>query len=278
MIKKLTSLEPHTDFIHGFYGDPDFSEPMLVTEEEIEVNLNSALDGPHDHLMGVFEGGVLTGLFVFLIIEEEKYIEMIVGLSRSEAAYGEAADWLAANYPGFQADFVFNPRNTVLAGVLRARGAMFDTEQQRMVLEGGRRSMDTAGIVPLGEANKAQYVAIHATDCYWTGEKVAAEQGRFRTFVAMESGRAVGYIDVTALHDENEIFDLRVLESSRRRGWGRKLLEKALEANHPHGMMLMVEVDNSPAIALYESAGFVKKDGQNSVLAVWHTGDIAGAI
>ena len=40
-------------------------------------------------------------------------------------------------------------------------------------------------------------------------------------------------------------------------GYGRKLLAKA--ENGQKGMMLLVDVDNEPAIRLYQRAGFVKK-------------------
>jgi len=34
-------------------------------------------------------------------------------------------------------------------------------------------------------------------------------------------------------------------------------------------MMLLLDVGNAPAIALYESAGFVRVPGQNSLTATW---------
>ena len=69
--------------------------------------------------------------------------------------------------------------------------------------------------------------------------------------------------------EENEPNDLRVLEAYRRRGWGRRLLAKAIELNRPHGMMLLVDTDNVPALRLYESMGFEKAEGENSLTASW---------
>ncbi|MBD5460380.1 MAG: GNAT family N-acetyltransferase [Lachnospiraceae bacterium] len=77
----------------------------------------------------------------------------------------------------------------------------------------------------------------------------------------------VGYLDVTCCHEENEPYDLWVREEYRRKGYGRKLLAKALEMNKPKGMMLLVEIHNEAAIHLYESMGFEKMDNQNSVAA-----------
>ena len=76
-------------------------------------------------------------------------------------------------------------------------------------------------------------------------------------------------MDVTYCFEENEPFDLLVLEKYRRKGYGRKMLAKALEMNHPKQMMLLVDVDNMPAIRLYESMGFETADGQNSLTAHW---------
>ena len=118
------------------------------------------------------------------------------------------------------------------------------------------------------------YCAIHNKDMYWTGEKVMQAQDRFRTFLAIHDGKVVGYMDVTYIFQENEPFDLFVLEEYRRRGYGRKLLAKALEMNQPNGMMLLVDVDNDPAIRLYESMGFVKVQGQNNLTAHWTVPEI----
>lgn len=60
-----------------------------------------------------------------------------------------------------------------------------------------------------------------------------------------------------------------MLEEYRRKGYGRKLLAKALEMNQPNGMMLLVDVDNDSAMRLYESMGFFKVQGQNNLTAHW---------
>ena len=56
-------------------------------------------------------------------------------------------------------------------------------------------------------------------------------------------------------------------------GYGRKLLAKALDMNRPNGMMLLVDVDNEPAIRLYASMGFAKAQGQNNLTAHWRIPD-----
>ena len=272
MIKELTELGPYMDFIGGFAADPDYSEPMISTEENFRCNLLRALERPDDRVLGVFEDGAMTGLFVFEILEEDRYAEMLVGLSRSETADYEIADWLRANIPGYRADFVFNPRNDKLVSMLKTLGAEFEPEQQRMCLADAGVSGDTEGIEPLSDRYNEQYVAIHSRDCYWTGERIVAEGDIFSVLLAVDNGTAVGYIDFTHGWDENEIFDLQVNEDHRRKGWGRKLVIKAIEMNRPNGLMLMADVDNAAALALYEALGFVKIEGQNSRMASWTVG------
>ena len=272
MIKELDSLDPYWDFINEVNADPAYSEPMIGTPENLECNLIKALDRPEDRVLGVFENGEMTGLFVFSEETEIRYMEMLVGLSRSDAAYNEIAEYLRENYPGWQVDFVFNPANDKLLALLEKLGVEPETEQQRMAFSGDAPAADgdTEGVEPLSDKYKEQYFALHATDCYWTGERVAEAGDRFRALLAVDNGTVVGYIDFTHAWDENEIFDILVDENHRGKGWGRKLVLRALQMNRPKDMMLMVVVDNIPALRLYESVGFKKVPGMNSQYAAWH--------
>ncbi|MBQ2191719.1 MAG: hypothetical protein II409_04855, partial [Clostridia bacterium] len=65
MIRILDSLDPYWDFINEVNADPAYSEPMIGTPENLECNLIRALDRPEDRVLGVFEIGEMTGLFVF---------------------------------------------------------------------------------------------------------------------------------------------------------------------------------------------------------------------
>ncbi len=269
----LRSIQAYREckaFVEDFFGDPDFADPMLTDAEQLENNLLKSIRRPETHrVFGVFREKTIIGLFAFLVLPEEQYAEMLVGLSRDLAAYREMASWLATNFPGYDVDFVFNPRNHLLRQLLTEKSAEFEPEQQKMVLGDQVPDRDTAGVELLSQRYAQQYFAIHNQDMYWTGEKVAAAPERFHTFLAIEKGQVIGYIDVTHCFQENEPFDLFVLPEYRRRGWGRKLLAKAVEENRPKGMMLLVEVEDDAAIQLYESAGFVKADGPNSLTAHW---------
>ncbi|MBR5343792.1 MAG: GNAT family N-acetyltransferase [Oscillospiraceae bacterium] len=270
MIRDLDAPVKYLDFALELMDDPCFSEPMLSTGEQMEQHLRRAAGSPDKRALGVFrDDGAMSGLFVFLVLPEERYLEMLVGLSREEEAWEELAALLRESYPGWQADFVFNPKNPLVTALLERRGAAFFTEQQKMVFAGPAPAVDTAGIVPLSGAYREQYLAMHTTDVYWTGERVAAAPELFRVFLAVEEGAVVGYLDLTLGHRENEPVDLLVKKEARRRGWGRKLLAAAIDFNRPAGMMLLVDTDNEPALRLYESMGFVRAERQNSRTATW---------
>ncbi len=270
MIQKLTTLDSCKEFIDKFRNDPNYSDPHLATPENMDSNLYDAVNRKCSGVFGVYREDQLIGLFSFDFLTDERYAEMIVGLSGDEEAYEEIAAYLQENYPGFQADFVFNPQNEEIRAMLKSRGASFDKEMQRMILIDNTIAGDTDGIEPLSERYQPQYFAMHETDCYWTAEKVADTPTMFNAFLAVDDGSVVGYLDITNCYDENEIYDMKVMEAYRRMGWGRKLLKKAIESNRPMGLVLYVYVDNAPAIKLYESVGFQKVPGQNSQLATWN--------
>lgn len=113
----------------------------------------------------------------------------------------------------------------------------------------------------------------HLTARIEAGEKVIKASDRFKTFVAIEDGTVTGYIDVTHCFAENEPYDILVKEEYRRKGYGRQLLVKTLQENEPKDMMLLVDFDNEPAINLYESLGFIKKESGNLLTAYWKVPD-----
>lgn len=265
MVQIIKAYEECREFTAGFQDDPSFSDPKLCDEEQITCNLIRPIEAPDRHcVFGVYSENRMTGLFSFLVLRDETYLEMLAGLSREKDAYTEMFSYLEQAYPGYRVDFVFNPNNFLLKELLEQHKAEFEPEQQKMVWEESVLGVDTSGIELLSDRYAEQYCSIHNKDMYWTGERVLQAPDRFRTFLALCSGKAVGYLDVTYTFPENEPFDLLVLEGYRRRGYGRKLLAKALEMNRPNGMMLFVDADNVPAICLYESMGFAAAQGQNN--------------
>lgn len=267
MLKKLTSVNEYMDFIHEINSDPDFSEPMLCSREQMQCNLLDAPNKPTHQIWGIFEEEEIVGLFVFLVLEEEAYIEMIVGLSRTLKAYEEVLSFLKEKYKGYQIDCVYNPNNHLLHDLLQDEESEFYPEQQKMVLKRDVTYQSSHQIELYSPKYREQYLSIHSDDGYWTADKVIDALGSFRIILAIEKDEVVGYIDVTHKYDENEPYDIFVKEEYRNRGYGKAMLARAIELNRPKDMMVLVEADNAAAIALYESLGFIRSVGENSVTA-----------
>lgn len=267
MLKKLTSVNAYMDFIHEINSDPNFSEPMLCSREQIQCNLLDAPKKPTHLIWGIFEEEEIVGLFVFLVMEEEAYIEMLVGLSRTLEAYEEMFAFLKEKYKGCQVDFVYNPNNHLLHDLLQDEKTEFYPEQQKMVLMRDVPYQSSHQIELYSPKYREQYLSIHSDDGYWTADKVIDALDSFRIILAIEKDEVVGYIDVTHKYDENEPYDIFVKEEYRNRGYGKAMLARAIELNKPKDMMVLVEADNTVAIALYDSLGFIRSVGENSITA-----------
>lgn len=267
MVKKISDLEVYNEFINSFFEDYNYSDPMLTTEEQVRVNLYNSVNKINNDVVGVFEGKCLVGLFVFLVIKEEKYLEMIVGLSRNAKAYHQIMEYLSENYCDFKGDFVFNPRNAILLKILKDKNAIFEKEQQKMVLSRKVKIDRTKHVEEYSNNFMQQYIDVHTKEVYWTAEKVIEATNKFRTILAIEGEEVVGYIDVTKSYEENEIYDLFVKPEFRKKGYARSLISLAIEKNKDSGIMLMVDVDNVPAIRLFDFLGFDKMKHQNNITA-----------
>lgn len=267
MIRLLSSTDEYIGFAGEINSDPSFSAPVYSSADELRQSLLNAPKQPNKLVLGCFDGETILGLFVFFVEEDDKYLELLMALSKYPPAYDELLAYLRERYPGWQCDPVYNPGNRLLQGLLEKCSARFDTEQAKMVLAHEPPPVSDSRIEVYDPKYFDGYSAIHLTDLYWTAGKVVTALDRFRVLLAVEGGEVVGYIDVTTDWEENEIFDFFVKENRRRRGLGRALLSKAIGLNRPKGMMLTVNVDNAPALALYESMGFKTVPGQNCIVA-----------
>lgn len=268
MIKVIRDISPYLDFVASFYDDPEFSDPHLLMKKEKEESVVEWIARTDRFCLAAESNGVVTGIFLFYVIPEEQYIEMLMGVSRSPDAIEEALNYLENNYKNYKVDFVFNPRWLMFIKALTKRGAIFDPEQQRMVHSHRKIEINTDDIQPYADQYKEGYMKIHDdADRYWTSEKTIEAKDRFSIYLSIENGKVVGYIDVSNCFEENEPYDLFVVPECRNKGIGRKLLSKALKENEPKDMMLLVDIDNKAAISLYESVGFVKKENFNMLTA-----------
>lgn len=110
MIEEINDIKIIREFVKDFEENEIFSDPMLKKREQFENNLVKSINDKENKVIGIYDNNKNIGLFSFLIINDEKYIEMLVGLSRVKTAYEEVLKYLKNNYKGFQVDFVYNPK------------------------------------------------------------------------------------------------------------------------------------------------------------------------
>lgn len=264
MIKEIHSFEEYDGFIGELARHPFFSDPHFTYSKE---NLYRSLKRKNEYAFAVLENGITEGLFVWLVLPDDRYIEMIIGFTRKEEAFTEMLSYMERNYCGYSLDFVFNPLNAAISNSLKKRGAIFDPEQQKMILTGTTPNVSTSQIELLTEKWAKQYCDLHSTDTYWTAERILAAQDKFRVLLAIKDGKIKGYLDVQCCYDINEIYALFVKPEAAQQGYELALLVKAVELNRPNQMMVVVDVDAKEEIKLYTAAGFNKMEGQNSITA-----------
>lgn len=268
IIQEIHSFEEYEDFICELARHPLYSDPHFTHNRN---NLYYSLERKDEFAFAVLDNRTIEGLFVWLIIPEEQYIEMIIGFTRNEEAFSEMLSYMEKKYPGFKLDFVFNPLNTAISRPLKAKGALFNPEQQKMLHMGTLPDVSTECVELYSERWKDHYCRLHRTETYWTAERVISALYRFSVLLAVKEGKVQGYLDVTHCYDENEIYDLFVKPESAQQGYEMAMLAKAIELNGQHKMMVLVDVDNEAETELYAAAGFKRMEGYNSVLASYRT-------
>ena len=98
-------------------------------------------------------------------------------------------------------------------------------------------------------------------------------------FVEVQDGVIAGYLDYWIMYENAQLCNIGVRTSYKRRGIGRKLLNYCIEQAQIAGceyLSLEVRKSNTPAIRLYESAGFIDaavrknyyEDGEDARLMV----------
>ncbi len=268
MIQEIRSFARYEEFIRKIAADPDRKDPHFTYNEN---NLYYATENSNAKAYIVTEDNIVTGLFAWLVLPEEAYIELLAGLSGSGDAFREMLAFLEKAYPHCQMDFAINPKNTALRRVLEEKGAAFDPEQVKMRREGAATVQPHHNITLLSPAFEEQYRALHDTETYWTADKVLAAGDRFRVFIAAEGQRLLGYLDVTYAYEENEPYALWVNEAYTGQGYEEALLAAAAAANAPNRMIAFIDADDAAMNKIYRAAGFAPVEGQNHIYAAYHT-------
>lgn len=266
MIVAIDSFEAYRNFILDVSCDPLFHDPHFTYNPN---NLYSSLHNKDKSAFAVMTAGAIQGVFVWLILSGERYMEMLVGLTRSESAFSEMLCFLEKRYPGYKADFVLNPKNTALISVLNEKKAYFDKEQQKMILTNAVTDISTDCVEEYSEKWRVQYCTLHSADTYWTAERILSALDRFRVLLAVKNHQVLGYLDVTHCYNVNEPFDLFVRPELPFREYAVPLLSEAVKRNKPNQMMVLVCTESTEEIAAYVASGFEKVEGQNSVYAFY---------
>ncbi len=264
MIQKIYSFDEYEGFINELNEHPQYSDPHFSYDKN---NLYRSLKSKDKHAFVVLGNGIVKGLFVFIILPDDRYVEMLIGFTKVEESFTEMLDYMEKNYCGYQMDFVFNPLNNAIFGPLKLKGAIFEPEQMKMIQSGSVPNVSTNDIEQLSDKWVKQYCDLHSTDTYWTGERIVSALDKFRVLLVVKDGQVLGYLDVQNCYDTNEIFALYIKPEASSQGYELSLLAKAIELNKPNQMMVVVDVDNKEEVELYTAAGFTKLEGQNSVTA-----------
>ena len=268
MIQEIYSFDLYEEFIQGFSGNSNFADPHYEFDND---NLYHSLKKENRKAYSVTEEKKINGLFVWMILPNEKYIEMLIGLSKEESSIREMLAFIESEYKGYQLDFVINPQHNIFCNLLQCKNAMFEAEQQWMAWEKEINNQYPHEIVLLTQEYEAQYIDKHNTDTYWTAEKVIAAKDRFRVFLAVDEGKVVGYIDVTYCYEKNEPYTIWVDEEFQNKGYEQALLQTAIKMNKPNKMMVLVDINNYDEIEMLKSIGFVPVMGTNSVYATYRS-------
>ena len=204
--------------------------------------------------------GTLQGVFDLFIIPEEQYIEADWGFVNTPSVYDALIAHLRSTYPGYHLDAVVTKSNQTMFEAYRKNGLVYQEEQILMDLKAYTPKPVNANIVRYSPEYEASYRAIHDDEgLYWTAERMLKALDEHDVFLAVENGEAVGYIEMTACDDENVPIQLLVKPECRGKGYGRALMQKAIENNFPRKMVLDVDASNSVSLSLYHSLGFREK-------------------
>lgn len=93
----------------------------------------------------------------------------------------------------------------------------------------------------------------------WTEQSIADSVSNNSNYfnVAYVGDKPAGYMSMQLVQGEGDIMRVAVLPEFRRLGVGRALLDECFSVNNPDAVFLDVRENNTPAIRLYESFGFV---------------------
>ena len=79
MIQKIYSFDEYEGFISELANHPLYSDPHFTYDKN---NLYRCLNSKDKHAFVVSKDGVIEGLFVFIILPDDRYVEMLIGFTK----------------------------------------------------------------------------------------------------------------------------------------------------------------------------------------------------
>lgn len=247
------------DYILGKQNEPgSFCHLCPADRDGIIKELQRLFAKPDPRVLVIRDDlGTLQGVFNLFIIPEEQYIETDWGFVNTPSVYDALINYLHDTCPGYHLDAVVTKSNQTMLEAYRKNGLVYQEEQILMDLKAYTPKPVKANIIRYSPEYEASYRAIHDDEgLYWTAERMLKALDQYDVSIAAENGEAVGYIEMTACDDENEPIQIYVKPECRGKGYGRALLQTAIEKNFPRKMVLEVDADNTTALNLYLSLGF----------------------
>lgn len=110
--------------------------------------------------------------------------------------------------------------------------------------------------------NQAEEIAEIERHCFstpWTSEQIKSSDDSTVFFLAKVDGKTVGYGGMYTVLDEGYVTNIGVMPDYRRRGIGRKIVNKLIDFSIEKSLAFLsleVRVSNTSAINLYKSLGF----------------------
>lgn len=77
-----------------------------------------------------------------------------------------------------------------------------------------------------------------------------------KTYVYIEEGSIIGFLDYSVIYERIEINYIFVLEEYRKKGIAYQLINQMMKMNDWENVTLEVNIYNTPAIKLYKKLGF----------------------
>jgi ribosomal protein S18 acetylase RimI-like enzyme len=264
MIKEVKEKEKVKEFLTNFKIE-EYSS--LLKNDDVDKIVSKALERDDYLLLASFMDEKVNGVYIFLVIEDEKYLELLTYASKDIVSYQELMSYLKDRYSGFECYFVTNPRNVLLIDALHQAEAKFFKQQYYMRLNKLIPFRSEIEIVPYEEKYQERYLSIHGNEFYWTGEKVISALDRFKIYLAIYENEVVGYLDLSFDKMHTHVADIYVIDAYRNKGLGKALLTRALMDNPNENTILEVDYDNDSALHIYEELGFEIEARRNTITA-----------